>query len=187
MRVMVILDHPWRGSFCHALKDAVVRGLAAAGHERDVLDLHRENFDPVLRVDELAVYAQGTYLDPKVGEYQQRIEQAQHLLFIFPLWWEVMPAMLKGWLDKVFLPEWAFTEADALPLLTHITGATAITTMGAPEITYNSVERVLLKGTLGFCGIKQTCYINFLDVGNANLEQRQQWLNEVESYARQLA
>jgi putative NADPH-quinone reductase len=95
--------------------------------------------------------------------------------------------MLKGWLDKVFLPEWAFTEADALPLLTHITGATAITTMGAPEITYNSVERVLLKGTLGFCGIKQTRYINFLDVGNASLEQRQQWLNGVESYARQLA
>lgn len=186
MRVMVIIDHPYTGSFNHALKDAVLRGLAAGGHAADLLDLHQENFDPVMHREELAGYAQGRYLDPKVGEYQSRIMQAQHLIFIFPVWWQVMPALLKGWLDKVLLPEWAFTEADAIPLLTHITGATAITTMGASEFGDNAVQKMFLGGTLGFCGITHTHYINFLEVQNVSPEQRAQWLAEVEAYARTL-
>lgn len=187
MRVMVIVDHPWDQSFTHALAETAADALREAGHEVDWLDLHKEDFDPVLRVDELAVYSKGQYLDPKVGDYQQRVKQAQHIIFVFPVWWEVMPAMLKGWLDKVFLPGWAFQESDAAPLLTHITGATAITTMGAPEITFNSVENALLRGTMGFVGVRQFRYINFLNVGNASDEQRAAWLREVADYARSLA
>jgi putative NADPH-quinone reductase len=97
----------------------------------------------VLHVHELAVYSQGKFFDPKVAEYQRRIAQADHLIYLFPVWWEVMPAMLKGFFDKVFLPEWAFRESDAAPLLTHIKTGAAITTMGAPKPIYTSVESVL--------------------------------------------
>ena len=184
MRVLVVIDHPWEQSFNYALMTAFVRGLEAAGHEVDRLDLHADGFDPVMRREELAVYTQGTVLDPQVRDYQARIMQAAHLAFFFPVWWEVMPAMLKGWMDKVFTPEWAFTEADATPLLTHITGATVVTTMGAPEITFNSVEPVLCKGTLGFCGITNYRWVNFLDVGNVAAAQRRTWLDEVELLGR---
>jgi NAD(P)H dehydrogenase (quinone) len=164
----------------------VVETLRAGGRTVDVLDLHREDFDPVMRVDELAVYKQGKYLDPKVGEYQRRIEQAQHLVYIFPVWWEVMPALLKGFFDKVFLPEWAFIEADATPLLTDISGATVITTMGAPEVIYTSVEPVLCRGILGFCGVQRYRWFNLCDLPNSTPEQRAAYLDEIETYMCQL-
>lgn len=186
MRVLIVLDHPWDQSLCHAFAHALARGLEESGHTADRLDLHAEGFDPVMRREELALYTRGGHLDPKVSEYQARIMQAQHIAFIFPVWWEVMPAMLKGWLDKVLLPGFAFRESDVAPLLTHITGATAITTMGAPEITYNSVERALLKGTMEFCGVRHTRYINFLNVGNSTPEQRARWLTEITAYGREL-
>jgi putative NADPH-quinone reductase len=186
MRVMVTIDHPWPGGFNHAILARVVEILRAGGHEVDVLDLHREDFDPVLHVDELAVYAQGKHLDPKVGSYQKRIEQAQHLIYIFPVWWEVMPALLKGFFDKVFLPEWAFSEANATPLLTHLTGATVITTMGAPQAIFTSVEPVLCRGILGFCGVQRTKWFNICDLPNSTLEQRAEYLDEIETYMRQL-
>lgn len=187
MRVMVTIDHPWEGSFNHAILKAVVATLRGAGHEVDVLDLHREGFDPVLRADELALYKQGGYLDPKVAEYQQRIAAAQHLVYIFPVWWEVMPALLKGFFDKVFLPEWAFTEADATPLLTHIAGATIITTMGAPEVIHTSIEPVLCRGILGFCGVRHTRWFNICRVGEITDDERRAWLDEILAYLRGLA
>jgi NAD(P)H dehydrogenase (quinone) len=187
MRVMVTIDHPWQQSFNHAILGRVVTTLQEAGHEIDVLDLHRENFDPVMRAGELAVYTQGQHLDPKVSSYQRRIEQAEHLIYIFPVWWEVMPALLKGFFDKVFLPEWAFREADAAPLLTFIKTGTVITTMGAPKPVYTSVEPVLCKGILEFCGVLRTRWFNICEVGVKTQEERRMWLSEIETYLRALS
>jgi putative NADPH-quinone reductase len=186
MHIMAVIDHPWERSFNHALLTAVLKGAQQGGHTVDVLDLHQDQFDPVMRVEELAIYTKGTYLDPKVGEYQRRIDQANHLVFIFPVWWEVMPAMLKGFFDKVFLPEWAFAEVDAAPKLTTISGATVITTMGAPRPIHTSVETALCKGTLEFCGIRKTQWFNYCQVGLVSLEQRQAWLAEIEEYTAHL-
>jgi len=97
-----------------------------------------------------------------------------------------MPALLKGFFDKVFLPEWAFRAEDAAPLLTHIRPGPAITTMGAPRPIYTAVEQVLCKGILEFCGVQQTRWINFCEVSKATPEQRRAWLDEVEAYARGL-
>ena len=141
MSVLVTIDHPWNGSFNYVILQAALRGLESAGHSVDLLDLQAENFNPVLSTAELEVYHTGKYLDPKIGEYQRRVVAAEHLVFIFPVWWEVMPARLKGWFDRVFLPEWAFAEADAAPLLTHIRTGTAITTMGG-NIGITIMEKV---------------------------------------------
>jgi NAD(P)H dehydrogenase (quinone) len=186
MRVMVTIDHPWSESFNHAILGVVTTTLEDNGHKVDLLDLHQEGFDPVMHVDELAAYAQGKSLDPKVGAYQRRIEQADHLIYIFPVWWEVMPALLKGFFDKVFLPEWAFREADATPLLTHIQGATVITTMGAPEVIHTAVEPVLCKGILGFSGITQTRWFNLCEVAEITPDARRAWLDEIAAYLRTL-
>lgn len=187
MHILAVIDHPWPQSFNHAILRRVVETLESGGHTVDVLDLHREHFDPVLHEAELAVYTQGKFLDPKVGEYQRRIEAAQHLVFIFPVWWEVMPALLKGFFDKVFLPEWAFTEADFHPLLTHITGATVITTMGAPEVVHTAVEAVLCNGILRACGVKQTTWFNLCAVSDVSAGARTAWLEEIEAHLRRLA
>lgn len=186
MRVMVVIDHPWGESFTHQMLKAAVRGLRGAGHEVDVVDLHQDGFDPVMHVDDLRVYRFGESVDPQVKDYQDRIMAAQHLIFIFPIWWEVMPAMLKGFFDKVFLPGWAFDKTDASPLIAHVQGATIFTTMGAPEAIHTSVEAALCRGTLEFSGIKPARWINYLGVSMVPQEQRDAWLDEVEDYCRNL-
>lgn len=186
MRVLVTIDHPWKQSFNYGLLCAVLNGLRAASHEIDVLDLHDEDFNPVMSTAELAIYNRGGWLDPKVPQYQQRIKAADYLFYIFPVWWEVMPAHLKGFFDKVFLPDWAFRESDAAPLLTHIRGATVITTMGAPKPIYTSVEPVLCKGILEFCGVQKTRWINFCEVSLVSDDQRAAWLKQVEDHARSI-
>jgi len=183
---MVTLDHPWEQSFNHAILKRVAAVLEDRGWSVDVLDLHQENFDPVLRVNELALYTQGKCCDPKVLDYQARIRRADHLIYIFPVWWEVMPALLKGFFDKVFLPEWAFGEADAAPMLSHIQTGTAITTMGAPEPIYTSVEPVLCKGILEFCGVRKTRWFNICQVGLKTPDERSAWLADIEAYLRTL-
>lgn len=179
MRVMLIVDHPWKGSLNHAFYTSLEDALATAGHEVDALDLHADGFNPVMSEEELAVYTKGRWLDPKVEAYQRRLMEADYLYLVFPVWWESMPALLKGFFDKVFLPGWAFNEADFSPRLTHIRGATVITTMGAPKAVYTSVEPALCKGTLEACGIRQTRWLNFLDVGNSTVEKRAEWLDQV--------
>jgi putative NADPH-quinone reductase len=187
MRVMITVDHPWEGSFNFALLRAVECGLQWAKADIDILVLNTDNFNPVMTCEELAVYTKGQYLDPKVGEYQQRILQADHLIYIFPVWWEVMPALMKGFFDKVFLPDWAFAEADASPKLAHIKTGTAITTMGAPKPIWTSVEAVLCKGILEFCGVQRTQWINYCTPSLVSSETRASWLADVEAYARNLA
>ncbi len=187
MRVMVTIDHPWKESFNHEIMHRVIEVLEAGGHAVDVLDLHDENFDPVMHVRELAVYTKGEYLDPKVGEYQARIRQADHLIYIFPVWWEVMPALLKGFFDKVFLPGFAFNEADFTPRLTHIKSGTVITTMGAPEVIYTSVEPVLCKGILEVCGVQRTRWYNLTEVSLQPEHVRDAWVDEILAHVRTLA
>jgi putative NADPH-quinone reductase len=186
MKIMVIIDHPWPESFNHAIARRAADVLERAGHQVDVVDLHQEDFDPVLRREELAGYARGETKDPRVPEYQRRIAASDHLVFVFPVWWETMPAMLKGFIDKVFLPGWAFAEADAAPLLGHIGGATVITTMGAPEAIHTSVEAAFCKGVLEFCGIAETTWLNIVDVGNVTQQERTAWLDGVAGHLEHL-
>lgn len=187
MHVMVTIDHPWKESFNHEIMRQVIAVLEAGGHTVDVLDLHDEDFDPVMRVHELAVYTTGKFYDPKVGDYQERIRRADHLIYIFPIWWEVMPALLKGFFDKVFLPGFAFSEADFKPLLTHVKTGTVITTMGAPEVIYTSVEPMLCKGVLEVCGVQATKWFNLTEVSLQPQAVREAWVGEILDHVRALA
>jgi len=188
MRFLIIIDHPWEGSFNHCVLDSFISGLENT-HEIDVLDLHKEHFNPVMNVDELAVYSQGKYLDPKVEEYQNRLLRTDHLVMIFPVWWMVMPAPLKGWLDKILLPGFAFTEEkEPKPLLGFIQGATILTTTALPDNDHrkkfnNALDWVLCKGTLEFCGITPVKWLNFGETGIAGREIHTAWLDTVKAYA----
>lgn len=193
MNVMIILDHPWCGSYCNAILQQVVIGLERAGHRYDLLHLNEDGFDPIMRDADLELYSKGKYSDPKVGEYQNRIENADHLIFIFPIWWEVMPALLKGFCDKVFLINWAYEKTGLIPKgkLTFIKGATVITTMGTPGIVYrlkygNAIEKAFNVGTLKFCGIKRVKWINLARVTDVAPQKREKWLAKIEKYTHTL-
>jgi putative NADPH-quinone reductase len=186
MRILVIFDHPYQQSYCAALLNALREGAATAGHEVDLIDLFREGFDPVLKEEELKGYAEGFTEDPKVLEFQRRIDRADHLVLIFPIWWQVMPALTKGFLDRVLLPPWSFEETDGIVprgKLTHLS-ATVLTTMGFPHWYYrihfgNALRGALLRGTLGFVGIRRRRWLNFGNIGRVSEKRRKRNLGRV--------
>src|ERR1700689_699368 len=111
MKVLVVLDHPYtiasaengphRRSFSAAVASAAIRGARAAGHEVDLIDLAADGFQPAMTRADLTAWRQGGVVDPLVADYQRRLLAASHLAFVFPVWWEAMPAATKGFLDRV--------------------------------------------------------------------------------------
>ena len=187
MRILIVFDHPYRQRFCAALLQAVWDGAAAAGHDVDLIDLYQDNFQPVMRTDELARYAEGQTEDPQVIDYRRRVDAADHLVFIFPIWWQVMPALTKGFLDRVLTPPWSFEETDGMVprgKLTHL-NATVITTMGFPHWYYrlhfgNALRGAMLRGTLRFVGVRRRSWINVGNVARISDENRRRRLAKVQ-------
>lgn len=136
MRALIIHCHPREESYTAAVRDTVMDRLAARGVEARLIDLHAEGFDPVL-----SATAHADYLDLSVNqrgleEHIAALEWCDTLIFTYPTWWYGLPAMLKGWLDRVLLPGVAFempaeTGGDIRPGLTNVTRIMVFTTCGA--------------------------------------------------------
>lgn len=189
MKFHLVIDHPNRKSFSHCVLHSFAQGLSHNKHSFDILDLCLDNFDPCMSVEELKNYETGKTGNPVILEYQNRLKNCQHLAFFFPIWWMVMPARLKGWMDKVLLPGFAFTKGSyPQPLLTHIQSATIFTTTAVSDEIHrsdfnNAMEWVLCKGTLQFIGVQQTTWLNFGEAGIADRAAHSAWLEKVGEYA----
>ncbi len=157
-RVLVVYCHPCPESFCASVRDAVCGALATQGQEVDLLDLYADGFEPVMRPEERRGYHdEGPNLVP-VRAHAERIAQAQGLIFVYPTWWFGLPAMLKGWLDRVLVPGFAFVlRPNALPRpgLDHIRHLGVFTSCGASRTTSWLVgfpgRRTLLRGLRANC------------------------------------
>lgn len=135
MRVLYLYAHPLRQSFHFAIREAAREGLAQAGHEVDLCDLYAEGFDPVLSAAEREGYhAIPSNREPVEG-YIQRVQRAEALVLSFPTWSYGLPAILKGFFDRVFIPGVSFTLVDGMarPNLTHIRKIAGISTYGRPR------------------------------------------------------
>jgi putative NADPH-quinone reductase len=133
-RVLVVLAHPLADSFCAAAAGVAAGALARRNYDVDLVDLYREDFDPRLSAAERAAYHRPGYDTAAVGGYVARLRQADALVFAFPQWWFNMPAILKGFLDRVFVPGVAFDHAPdgghLVPRLTHVRALWAVTSTG---------------------------------------------------------
>ena len=136
MRVLVIYCHPVPESYSAALRDRVLSSASAAGHETRLIDLHAGNFDPVMRADERRSYNEMTARDHPLPDHAADLAWAQAMVFVYPTWWYGLPAMLKGWLERVFTPGVAFEVnrqgGAIIPLLAQIRRVAIVTTCGAP-------------------------------------------------------
>jgi NAD(P)H dehydrogenase (quinone) len=137
LRILVVFCHPVGESFAAALRDRCVADLRGAGHEVNLKDLYAEGFEPVLSPQERRAYED---LDADRGAVAGEIEAlraAEGLLLIYPTWWYGLPAMLKGWFDRVWLPGVAFAldgERGISPhALSGIHRLMVVTTYGAPR------------------------------------------------------
>ena len=136
MRALVIFCHPCQDSFNRAVRDVVLSRLAAAGAEVRLSDLYARGFSPVLTWDEWKYYLNCPGNRAPVAQDVEDVLWCDTLIFVYPTWWYGLPAMLKGWLDRVLLPEVAFLMPDAQNRnirsnLGHINRLGVFTTCGA--------------------------------------------------------
>ena len=185
----IIFAHPWHGSFNKAILDTVTTELQNKQVPYQVIDLNKDGFNPVLTESELALFAKGESLDPLVSKYQQMLKETDQLIFIFPLWWSDVPAILKGFFDKVMLKNFAYT-ATSMGLkgnLTHIRSAKVIVTGQAPKwhIKYmrgNPIQKTFIGTTLKNIGIKNAKWLYCSNSSNPSQEaseKRKRFLSKI--------
>jgi NAD(P)H dehydrogenase (quinone) len=137
MRVLVIYAHPCAESFCAAIRDRVLAALQMAGHEARLIDLYAIGFDPVMSAEERRAYHTPGENERPVADHLAALRWAEALVFIYPTWWYGPPAILKGWMERVWVPHAAFRMPEGnKPVsrtLTHIRVIGAISTLGSPR------------------------------------------------------
>ncbi len=190
-KTLIINGHPNANSYCNALATAYQEGAASVNAAVELVNLCELNFDPNLRFG----YQKRTELEPDLLEVQTKIQEADHLVFVYPNWWGSMPALLKGFFDRVFLPGFAFKYRENSALWDKLLqGKTAqvIITMDTPvwyyKLVYRSAGlRLMRKNILEFCGIKVTGTKLFAPIKSASDNQRQKWINKVRQYGQSSA
>jgi len=189
MRVLVVLAHPDPKSFSHAIAATAVAGLERAGHNVTLLDLYEEEFRPAMSVDErLAYHGDRPILDPMVERHAALVKDAQVLVFVYPTWWSTMPAILKGWLERVMVPGVAFTfdeENKVRPNLTNVRRLVGISTYGAPRwyvaAIHDNGRRTLMRALrLNMGRLTRRTWLGLYDIDRSTPESRTQFLAEVD-------
>lgn len=190
MRVVIVFNHPHEGSFGNAILNAVTKGLKSANQEVDLMHLDNDEFNPVMSQADLKAFVEHKPVDPQVIDYNERLEKADHLIFIFPIWWDLMPAMTKGFVDRVLTPGVVYDHHPRgfglVSLLKKLNGVTVITTMNKPKIMYslligNLIKKAMIKSVFKTMGYKNLKWISYNMVKSVSQEKRVKWLTDIEN------
>lgn len=186
MKFLIVDCHPYDKSFNRQLTKSIADVLTNK-HDVEVIDLIADNFNPVMEKEDLKVFGKGEAADEMVYSYQNKIKEADVLVFAFPIWWGIMPANLKGFIDKVFLKDFAYiyTEKGLQGVLNK--KAVVITTMETPAEVYNNflnnpVQNQFINGTLGHCAIQTEKYFQIDKINSGTDEYRKDEFNKVVQY-----
>ena len=186
MNITVILGHPSKGSFNHAIADTAVSKLRENGHEVTYHDLYAEKFDPLLLGDEIPKDAD---LDPQIEKHCNEIREADGIIIIHPNWWGQPPAILKGYIDRVIRPgiAYEFLEGDdgeGVPNgLLKAETALVFNTSNTPEIRELEVfgdplENIWKNCIFDLCGVKNFYRMVYRVIVTSSREERQLWLED---------
>ncbi len=190
MKTVIVYDHPYEGSFCNAILKSVEKSETKKGNEVDIIDLHQDKFNPVMSSQDLLGFVKHEMQDKQAIDYVDRIKEADKLVLIFPIWWELMPAMTKGFIDKVIFPGSTYTYTKSghgmNTLLLDLKSVTVITTMNTPKPMYkliygNAIYKSLVKGTFKKSGIKNVKWKSYNMVKMSSDEKRSKWLEQLEN------
>ncbi|WP_032399243.1 NAD(P)H-dependent oxidoreductase [Rhodococcoides fascians] len=112
MNTLVVVSHPDPHSLTHQVAHSVVEAIRSTGTTVETADLAAESFDPRFSAADLSLFRGNGSTPSDVAEEQTRIDRAEHLILVFPMYWWSMPALLKGWIDRVFVEGWAYEYGD---------------------------------------------------------------------------
>lgn len=189
MRILVVYAHPVETSFCAGVYHQVVKKLNERGHDVRTIDLYAEGFDPVLsRVERIDYEIEGDHrqaIDTDIA----LIKWAEGLVFVYPTWWYGLPAILKGWLDRVWLPGIAFElpsgNGSIKPSMQHIRLLGGVSTYGANWLWTRWVgdpgRRTIMRGIKGLCAKRcRTFWLAHHDMDRSTASTRASFLKKIE-------
>lgn len=190
MQALVVIAHPCSDSFAHAAATSATDGLARAGHRVDVIDLYAEGFRAAMSLPERLAYdTDEPVVDPQVADHVRRLQRAEILVFVYPTWWSGLPAILKGWLERVMVPGVGFTfderSGKVRPGLGHVRRIVGISTYGSPRTSVKVVNdngrRILTRALRMSCGWRvRTRWLALYAMDTASDDDRRRFLRRVE-------
>ncbi len=160
MHAAVVVAHPRDDSYAGFLAARAVTGLQAAGHTVEVLDLYRLGFQTAMSpAERIAYHGDDPILDPMVAHHADVVGRAELLVFVYPTWWSGLPAIMKGWLERVMVPGVGFRfdeRGKVQPGLGHVRRIVGISTYGSPRAAVLAVNdngrRILTRALRMSCG-----------------------------------
>lgn len=191
MQALIVIAHPLEESYNHAVAERIIERLEASNYEVHVHDLYAQDFNPVLSSEEMK---RKFSLDSGIQAHYERLESADVIIFVHPDWWGAPPAILKGWIDRVFSPGIAydyegaeFMVKDKIPLLTGKKAGVFITSnqekFGASLL---NLRDFWVRQVLQFCGIEDPVCEIFYDIRHSSFAQRQQWIDKIDQMVAEM-
>ncbi len=182
-KILVILGQPQRNSYGGALAQAYIEGARGAGAEVREICLGDLRFDAC----PASAAPNPAGLEPDLAQAQESIKWAEHLVFVYPIWWGTIPALLKGFVERVFLPGFAVNFRDDSPLWDKLLkgrSARLIVTLNTPSWIYRWYfgrpgHNTMKKTILQFCGISPVRITEVGPIKNSTDAKRKQWLEQV--------
>ncbi|MBB2954807.1 putative NADPH-quinone reductase [Bifidobacterium commune] len=184
----VVYCHPYEKSFNHAILGRVLEALENQGHSTRLIDLYAEGFNPVYDKEELRLFHTGGTHDPLTEKYLDMVRSADSIVFVTPIWWNSVPGMLKGFIDKVMKEgeglSHTVTSTGIHGELGNIRHTYVFTTSTSPTIWLrlmagNGVKRVFIDSTLKQLGMKGRRWVNFGGITGSTPKRRHRYLDKV--------
>ncbi len=194
-RALVVYCHPTEESYVAAVRDRVIAGLAAGGAEVRLTDLYVDGFDPAFSAAERANHLVAGS-DSSIVDYADDLQWCDTLVFVYPTWWSGQPAMLKGWIDRVWVNGVAWTLPDGAnrlrPGLRNVRRLVAVTTHGSSKfinmVEGESGKRTLTRSLRTMCHpLARTTWLAMYGIDNASEHERAAFLDRVEQRMSRLA
>ena len=190
MHAAVVLAHPRADSYAHALAQRAVDGLQAAGHRVDVIDLYADGFRAAMSEAEREAYhGDQPILDPLVQTSVDLVRSVDALIFIYPTWWSGLPAILKGWMERVMVPGVGFTFEERTgkvrPGLTNVRHLIGISTYGSPKsivrVVNDNGRRTIMRALRLSCGFGvRTRWHGLYAIDTSTVGQRAEFAAHIE-------
>jgi len=182
-QVLIINGHPDKESFNYALSEAYIKGANETNSTLTQINISDLDFNPNLKFG----YRKRIELEPDLVDAIDKIKKADHIVWIFPIWWYGYPALMKGFIDRTFLPGITYEPIKGKPLpkkLLKGKSARLIITADAPKwydflIMKRPAINQLKKGTLQFCGINPVKVTYIAPIKNSNSSFREKWLKKI--------
>lgn len=162
MHTLIVVSHPLENSLTRSVADAIVEGIVEAGPQntQEIVDLTGEGFNPTFNAADMAAFQRTAPVPADVAAEQARLDGADALVLVFPIYWWTMPGLLKGWIDRVFSNGWAYEESAEgrvvkklghLPV--HLIGLGAATQKTYQKHNFiDAYNTQIAKGIFDYCG-----------------------------------